>query len=127
MFDNEQKQLFPGQFVNAHLLLDVRENSVVIPQAAVQKGPQGAFVYLVNQDRSVAIQPVVVGPAEGDLVAIDTGIAVGDNVVVEGADRLHEGAHVMPQDSAHAAVPGATRPHGHNAGADGQKRHGSSN
>lgn len=127
MFDNEQKQLFPGQFVNAHLLLDVRRNSVIIPQAAIQKGPQGAFVYLVHEDHSVAIQPVTVGPAEGDLVAIDTGITVGDNVVVEGADRLHEGAHVIPPDDAHAGAPGATRPHGHNAGVDGKKWHGSSN
>lgn len=127
MFDNEQKQLFPGQFVNAHLLLDVRQNSIIIPQAAVQKGPQGAFVYLVHQDHSIAIQPVVVGPAEGDLVAIDTGIAVGDNVVVEGADRLHEGAHVMPQDDARAGGAGAAKQHGGSAGADGRKRHASSN
>jgi multidrug efflux system membrane fusion protein len=94
IFPNEHHELAPGQFVNAHLLLDVKSNVTVIPQAALQRGPQGMFVYVVKPDRTVAVQPVKPGPSEGDRVQALDGVAPGDTVVVEGADRLHEGAHV---------------------------------
>jgi multidrug efflux system membrane fusion protein len=94
IFPNEHHELTPGQFVNAHLLLDVKKDATVIPQAALQNGPQGTFVYVVKSDRTVAVQPVTPGPSEGDRVAALNGISPGDSVVVEGADRLHEGAHV---------------------------------
>jgi membrane fusion protein, multidrug efflux system len=94
IFPNEHYELTPGQFVNAHLLLDVKKDVTVIPQAALQNGPKGTFVYVVKPDRTVAVQPVTPGPSEGDRVAALNGISPGDSVVVEGADRLHEGAHV---------------------------------
>jgi multidrug efflux system membrane fusion protein len=93
-FPNEHNELTPGEFVNAHLLLDVKSNVTVIPQAALQNGPQGTFVYVVKPDRTVAVQPVKIGPSEGDRVNAIEGVSPGDTVVVEGADRLHEGAHV---------------------------------
>ena len=74
--------------------MNVKSDVTVVPQAALQRGPQGMFVYVVKPDRSVAVQPVTVGPSEGDRVAALKGISPGDTVVVEGADRLHEGAHV---------------------------------
>ncbi len=94
IFPNEHYELAPGQFVNAHLLLDVKRDVTVIPQAALQRGPQGMFVYVVKPDRTVAVQPVTTGPSEGDRVAALEGVSPGDTVVVEGADRLHEGVHV---------------------------------
>ncbi|HUI93014.1 MAG TPA: MdtA/MuxA family multidrug efflux RND transporter periplasmic adaptor subunit [Chitinivibrionales bacterium] len=114
-FANQDNQLFPGQFVNAHMLLDVQEKTVIVPQAAVQKGPQGTFVYLVRPDRSVSVQQVAVGPSEGDLTAIDTGVSAGDLAVVEGADRLHEGAKVLMPDTSRAvarAAGASDRKHG---------------
>jgi multidrug efflux system membrane fusion protein len=99
IFPNEHYELAPGQFVNAHLLLDVKSDVTVIPQAALQRGPQGTFVYVVKPDRTVAVQPVTSGPSEGDRVAVLKGISPGDSVVVEGADRLHEGAHVEIRES----------------------------
>ncbi len=94
IFPNEHNELTPGEFVNAHLLLDVKSGVTVIPQAALQNGPQGTFVYVLKPDRTVAVQPVKIGPAEGDRVDALEGVSPGDTVVVEGADRLHEGAHV---------------------------------
>jgi multidrug efflux system membrane fusion protein len=94
IFKNEHHELAPGQFVNAHLLLEVKKDATVIPQAALQRGPQGMFVYVVKPDRSVAVQPVTIGPTEGDQVDALKGVEPGDTLVVEGADRLHEGAKV---------------------------------
>lgn len=103
MFSNDKHQLFPGQFVNAHLLIDIKEGAVIVPQAALQKGPQGPYVYLVHPNKTVSMQPVAVGPGEGDLIAVDSGVAAGDLAVVEGADRLHEGAKViLPEEQQHS-------------------------
>jgi multidrug efflux system membrane fusion protein len=94
VFPNANNELFPNQFVNARLLLDVKHDAVIIPQAAVQRGPQGTFVYLVKQDRTVAVVPVTAGLTEGDNISIDAGLSEGDTVVVEGADKLREGSVV---------------------------------
>jgi multidrug efflux system membrane fusion protein len=94
VFPNSDNELFPNQFVNARLLLDVKHDAVVVPQAAVQRGQQGTFVYLVKQDRTVAVVPVTAGLTEGDNISIDAGLSEGDTVVVEGADKLREGSVV---------------------------------
>ena len=94
VFANSAYELFPNQFVNARLHLDTKRDAVIVPQAALQRGPQGTFVYRVRPGRTVAAVPVTAGQTEGDNVAIDAGLSVGDTVVVEGADRLHEGSRV---------------------------------
>jgi len=97
MFSNKDNALFPNQFVNARLLLDIKQGTTVVPQAALQRSPQGTFVYMVKADQTVTVRMVGVGPAEGDDVSIDEGLSPGDLVVVEGADRLREGSKVELQ------------------------------
>ena len=87
-FANSDLRLFPNQFANVRLLIDVRKNATVIPSAAVQRGTPGSFVYVVKQDASVALRPVQLGPTEGELVAIEAGLAPGEQVVVDGMDKL---------------------------------------
>jgi membrane fusion protein, multidrug efflux system len=97
IFPNTDNELFPNQFVNARLLVDTRRGTTIIPVAAIQRGPQGAFVYLVKDDQTVAVRPVDLGPAEGDQVSVEKGLSPGDLVVVEGADRLRDGSKVTVQ------------------------------
>jgi multidrug efflux system membrane fusion protein len=96
-FPNADHRLFSSQFVNARLLLDVRRHATVIPSAAVQRGTRGSFVYVVKADQTVGVRPVTVGIADGDDVAVETGLAVGEQVVVDGADRLRDGVQVIAQ------------------------------
>ena len=96
-FPNTDNRLFSSQFVNARLLLDVVRNATVVPAAAVQRGTRGVFVYVVKPDQTVAVRPVTVGVADGDDVAITAGLTVGEPVVVDGADRLRDGARVAVQ------------------------------
>ena len=106
-FANADYQLFPNQFVNARMLLDVRRGATVIPNAAVQRGSQGNYVYVLKADNTVTARTVRPGPVQGDDVAIDEGIAVGEVVVVDGTDKLKEGAKVEPvaRDGARVAPP----------------------
>lgn len=108
VFPNSDNNLFPNQFVNARLLLDIKRDKIIIPQAALQRGPQGTFVYLVKKDRTVTVVPVTVGLTEDDNVSVDAGLSEGDTVVVEGADRLREGSVV---ESTMPAASHAGRPH----------------
>jgi multidrug efflux system membrane fusion protein len=94
VFPNTGNELFPNQFVNARLLLETRRDSVVIPAAAIQRGTQGTFVYLVKGDKTVAIRPVTLGVAQGDDISITAGLEAGEQVVVDGAERLREGSKV---------------------------------
>jgi membrane fusion protein, multidrug efflux system len=96
-FPNSDNRLFSSQFVNARLLLDVVRNATVVPAAAVQRGTRGVFVYVVKPDQTVAVRPVTAGVADGDDVAITAGLTVGEPVVVDGADRLRDGARVAVQ------------------------------
>ena len=93
-FPNKDNELFPNQFVNARLLVDVRRGAIVVPSAAIQRGPQGTYVYLVKADKTVSIRPVTVGEIQGGEAAITTGISLGELVVTDGAERLREGAKV---------------------------------
>jgi multidrug efflux system membrane fusion protein len=93
-FANSDLSLFPNQFVNVRMLVDVRRNAAVVPNAAIQRGTPGTFVYVVKSDNSVTVRKVALGPVDGDSIAIDSGLAPGDLVVVDGADRLREGARV---------------------------------
>jgi len=93
-FDNADLALFPNQFVNVRMKLDTLRDVVVIPAAAVQRGAQGLFVYVVRADNTVGARPVKLGPAEGLRVSIVEGVVAGDAIVVDGMDRLRPGAQV---------------------------------
>jgi len=127
VFDNVDQSLFPNQFVNIHLVLEDRPNAVVVPSAAIQLGLQGAFVWTIDTDaKGVAtarIQPVKVALAEGQVTILDSGLEPGQNVVVDGADRLRTGQIVTvsttrqqtrqgggPSAAPHAASQPAAQP-----------------
>jgi multidrug efflux system membrane fusion protein len=93
-FANKDDKLFPNQFVNARLRVETRHDAILVPVAAIQRGTQGTFVYVVGEDKAVAIRPVTLGSSAGDIVAIEKGLAVGEQVVTDGADKLREGAKV---------------------------------
>jgi multidrug efflux system membrane fusion protein len=93
-FPNEEESLFPNQFVNVRLLLDTQRAATLVPSAAVQRGVQGSFVYVVKQEGTVSLRLVKVGTVDGENVAIESGLAPGEIVVVEGSDRLRDGAKV---------------------------------
>ncbi len=109
-FPNDDYSLFPNQFVNARMLLEVRRDATLIPSPAVQRGTQGSFVYVVKADDSVTVRPVKPGPTEGETVAIDEGIAPGEVVVVDGTDKLREGARVEVTGGRGAAAGAARAP-----------------
>jgi multidrug efflux system membrane fusion protein len=97
-FDNTDGALFPNQFVNVQLLVGTLTNVVTVPTAAIQRGSpngqQGSYVYVVKSDNSVTVKPIGIGPTDGSMTAVNTGLAAGDQVVIDGADRLREGLHV---------------------------------
>lgn len=105
VFPNDDSALFPNQFVNARLLLDIKQGVTVVPSAAVQRGPKGTFVYVVNEaEHTVSVRAVTVGVAQGEEAAIDTGLASGEVVVVDGTEKLREGSKVELRPAA-GAVP----------------------
>jgi multidrug efflux system membrane fusion protein len=94
VFANNDFALFPNQFVNARLWLDTVRNVVIVPAVAIQRGPTGTFVYLVQADGTVAVRAVKVGMSQGDDVSIEQGLQPGETVVVDGAERLNDGMKV---------------------------------
>jgi membrane fusion protein, multidrug efflux system len=93
-FANEDNSLFPNQFVNARLLLDVRHNAVIIPTAAIQRSPESSFVYVVKADNTAEVRKIVSTLTEGDEAAVDSGLEPGENVVIDGVDKLQQGTKV---------------------------------
>ena len=93
-FQNAGRRLWPGQFVNLLLTLDVRKDATVVPTNAVQTGQQGEFVYLVRQDSSVELRPVTTGVARGGVTVVEKGLSPGDTVVTDGQMRLTPGARI---------------------------------
>jgi multidrug efflux system membrane fusion protein len=93
-FDNTDNELFPSQFVNAQLLVDTLHDTVIVPTPAVQHGAPGTYVYVVNADNTVSVQPIKIGPADGDRTAVTSGLKAGEQVVIDGADRLRDKAKV---------------------------------
>ena len=94
IFDNEQEILFPNQFVNVQLLVDTLSDADIVPTAAIQHGAPGAFVYVVKPDQTAAVRQVKLGPGDGQRIAVLDGLEPGEKVVVDGSDRLREGAKV---------------------------------
>uniref|UniRef100_I2Q3Q7 RND family efflux transporter, MFP subunit n=1 Tax=Desulfovibrio sp. U5L TaxID=596152 RepID=I2Q3Q7_9BACT len=95
IFANTDEALFPNQFVNAVLLLEERKGVVLLPAAAVLRGPRGAHVFVVGQDNTAASRSVTTGMAVGTDLVVESGLAAGEAVVVEGADRLKDGTAVV--------------------------------
>jgi membrane fusion protein, multidrug efflux system len=98
-FDNPDYALFPNQFVNAQLLVRTLHDAVTVPTSAIQRGAPGTYVYVINGDSTVSVRPVKLGPTDGPVAAVNSGLSVGERVVVDGGDRLREGMRVT--------VPGA--------------------
>ncbi|HXH38499.1 MAG TPA: efflux RND transporter periplasmic adaptor subunit, partial [Thermoanaerobaculia bacterium] len=88
VFDNSDTSLFPNQFVNARLQVDVRRHALTVPTAAIQHGSQGTYVYVVMPDKTVDMRPVQVAMAEGTTSVLTSGVKEGDEVVTDGADKL---------------------------------------
>jgi multidrug efflux system membrane fusion protein len=95
IFPNDDDVLFPNQFVNARLLLDVRKGAVIVPLAGIQRGPQGTFVYLVKPDHTVDVRQVTLGPTSATDAAIEAGLSAGEVIVIEGVDKLRAGSTVQ--------------------------------
>lgn len=111
-FPNENERLFPNQFVNVRLRVRVINDAVVIPAACVQYGSRGTYVYVVNAENQAKVRDVVLGPADGDRQSVASGLAAGEQVVLEGIDRLRDGRAVTlvgADGTAPPAVAGAMR------------------
>jgi multidrug efflux system membrane fusion protein len=104
-FPNESKALYPNQFVNVRLLLDTHKGVTTMPTAGVQRGVPGTFVYLVNADSTVSVRPVKLGVTDGDNVEVSSGLAPGDRIVVDGADKLRDGAKINIRTEAGVGTP----------------------
>ncbi len=112
-FSNTDLRLWPGQFVNARLLLTVRKGSVVVPDAVIQRGPEGAFVFVIKDDQTVQVRLVKVAPQSGAQVGqgetvIADGLRPGERVVVDGQYKLQQGSRVKMADA--AAKPASQKP-----------------
>ena len=105
VFDNKNGTLWPNQFVNVRLLLEVRKDTTVVPNAAVQRGPQGNFVYAVRPDKTVEARPVNVSLTQGNLAGIASGVSPGELVVTDGQDKLQNNSKVEFQ-SVGGSLPG---------------------
>jgi len=124
VFDNKDNLLWPNQFVNVRLLLEVRKNSIAIPAAAIQRGPQGTYVFVAKPDNTVDIRPVTVAFTQENTTVVASGISAKDVVVTDGQDKLQAGSQIAiraPANQSRTAStqPGATSP-ASTSGAAGQ-------
>lgn len=128
IFENKENSLWPNQFVNARLLLEVRHNSTVIPAAAIQRGPQGTYVFVVKSDNTVDIHPVTIAFSQENLSNIASGIVPNDIVVTDGQDKLQEGSRIemraaappINQQPQSPRAPATTTPPGSSPGSGNQ-------
>ncbi|MGH7000210.1 MAG: efflux RND transporter periplasmic adaptor subunit, partial [Stellaceae bacterium] len=110
-FGNLDDKLFPNQFVNARLLIKSLRGAVTAPSSAVQHGAPGTYVYVIGADDTVSARTVDLGPQDGAMFAVNAGLSPGDRVVVDGADRLRDGAKVLisaPEGSNSGPADGET-------------------
>jgi multidrug efflux system membrane fusion protein len=103
-FPNETETLYPNQFVNIRLLLDTHKDVTTMPTAGVQRGVPGTFVYLVNADNTVSVRKVVLGVTQGERVEVVSGLVPGDRIVIDGADKLRDGAKINVRTEAGAGA-----------------------
>ncbi|HEY1204630.1 MAG: MdtA/MuxA family multidrug efflux RND transporter periplasmic adaptor subunit [Bryobacteraceae bacterium] len=109
VFENRDGTLFPMQFVNVRLLLEVKRKQVIVPSVAIQRGAQGTFVYVVKPDNTADVRVVAIGVSESGNTSIDRGLQVGDNVVIDGADKLQPGTKVTVRTPTGERPAGAPR------------------
>jgi multidrug efflux system membrane fusion protein len=102
-FPNSDNSLFPNQFANARLLIDMKRNTILIPTPAVQRGPQASFVFVVRPDSTVEMRNIVPGPVERGTASVDEGLTPGEEVVTEGVDKLQQGTKVTVSQNQTAA------------------------
>ena len=124
-FANDEANMFPNQFVNVRMLIDTRRDVTTVPSAALQRGARGLFVYIVTDDRTVTLRDVKTGPTEHDATVIESGVEPGELVVVDGMDRLREGAKVVlptKEDAAPGKEGDAPRKKGGGNRKKGEKR-----
>lgn len=122
-FPNQNAALFPNQFVNVRMRVDTLHDQVIVPGAAIQRGTQGTFVYIVGQDSNVTLRVVKLGVTEGERVSITSGLQPGERVVIDGADKLRDGAPVeviQPGAANAASAPAAGQGR---QGGQGQRHH----
>jgi membrane fusion protein, multidrug efflux system len=112
VFDNQDNQLWPNQFVNANLLLEMRKNSTVLPTAAILRGPQGTFVYAMKPDKTVEARTVAISLTQGNITTITSGLNPGDTVVTDGQDKLQSGSKVEPRNSNPGNAPSGRNQNG---------------
>jgi len=98
-FANENLRLWPGQFVNTRLLLATRKDSPVVPASVVQRGPDGAFAFVIQDDQTVTMRPLQVAQIESGMALIDEGLKPGERIVVDGQYKLQPGSRVKPAES----------------------------
>uniref|UniRef100_UPI00163F730C MdtA/MuxA family multidrug efflux RND transporter periplasmic adaptor subunit n=1 Tax=Burkholderia sp. LMG 13014 TaxID=2709306 RepID=UPI00163F730C len=130
-FDNKEGMLFPNQFVNTRLLVDVMRNATIVPTSAVLTGSIGQFVYVVKPDNTVTVRKVATGPVDGERTSIVSGVAIGERVVTDGSDRLREGAKISipadkPKGASGARGAGAASGASGTGGHHGGNKHGAS-
>jgi multidrug efflux system membrane fusion protein len=126
-FQNETKTLYPNQFVNIRLLLDTHKDVTTMPTSGVQRGVPGTFVYLINADSTVSVRPIQLGVTDGDIVEVRSGLAPGDRIVIDGADKLRDGAKINVRAEAGtgtsaAPAPGADKSGGKKKRSDGGQK-----
>ena len=107
-YDNDDRTLWPGEFVNARLLLETRNDVLTIPPTAVQRGPNGVFTWLVTERGTVQMRPLKLGPTSGNDVIVESGLETGDRVVTEGQYKLQQNIPVVDTSPQPAQVRSAT-------------------
>lgn len=107
VFNNDDGALFPNQFVNCRLLLDIKRAATIVPAPAIQRGPQGNFVYVVASGNTVSARPVALGITEAEDVEITSGLQKGETVVIEGQDKLQDGMKVDVRTSSSTSGRGS--------------------
>ena len=108
-FPNKDHALWPGQFVNVKLYVSVRHDGITVPAAVVQRGPQGDFAYVIKPDQSVEAQPIKVAQIQDGVALIDSGLDLGEQVVLDGQYKLRPGARVEPREAGTSAVASTSR------------------
>jgi len=96
--------LFPNQFVNVKLLVDIKRDTVLVPVTAIQRNPRGDFVYVVKPDNTVEVRKVTIGATQGDVAALDSGVTAGELLVTDGLDKLAAGSKVSVQVATNATA-----------------------
>jgi multidrug efflux system membrane fusion protein len=124
VFENRDRSLWPNQFVNIHLLLEVKKNNTVVPSAAIQRGPQGTYVFVVKPDNTAEMRNVAISISQANLTAVSQGLKPGELVVTDGQDKLQPGTKVAVREPDAGGQNGGQSGGGRNGGRNGGGRNG---